>query len=245
VLKSKTANWRSNQSEGGGCLYDYASHILNLIQEIIGRPVKVKGSTLKKIYSDQVEDAVYSTLILENNHDIYSISAFDLIDKSSPSKSDAYFLQRSWPWGWGTWHDRWVGVDWDILEYKEFLSDKKLQRDFNLLGSDLSQMLIRQISGELDSWSIRWTYHIYKKNDFVLYPNFSKIDNRGWDQYATNTKGSSRRYQRMLDSTAKTTFTFDDFVKVNYFDSIKLYKRFSFSTRLINKLFEYFSFSRL
>jgi hypothetical protein len=181
----------------------------------------------------------------ENNYDVYSISAFDLIDKSSPSKKDAYFLQRSWPWGWGTWHDRWVGVDWDILEYKEFLSDKKLQRDFNLLGSDLSQMLIRQISGELDSWSIRWTYHIYKKNGFVLYPNFSKIDNKGWDQYATNTKGSNRRYQRILDPTAKTTFTFDDSIRVTYSDSIKLHNRFSFLSRSINKLYEYFSFSRL
>jgi predicted dehydrogenase len=66
VTKEKGTTWRSKSEEGGGCLYDYASHVLNLIQEIIGRPVKVSGSQLKSIYSKGVEDAVYGTLILEN-----------------------------------------------------------------------------------------------------------------------------------------------------------------------------------
>jgi predicted dehydrogenase len=66
VTKEKGGTWRSKPEEGGGCLYDYASHVLNLIQEIIGRPVKASGSQLKSIYSKGVEDAVYGTLILEN-----------------------------------------------------------------------------------------------------------------------------------------------------------------------------------
>jgi predicted dehydrogenase len=40
VIKEKVGTWRSNPEEGGGCLYDYASHVINLIQEIVGRPVK-------------------------------------------------------------------------------------------------------------------------------------------------------------------------------------------------------------
>jgi len=66
VTKEKGGTWRSVPEEGGGCLFDYASHVLNLIQEIIGRPVKVSGSQLKSIYSKGVEDAVYGTLTLEN-----------------------------------------------------------------------------------------------------------------------------------------------------------------------------------
>ncbi len=66
VVKEKGSTWRSKPEEGGGCLYDYASHVLNLIQEIVGRPVKASGSQLKSIYSKGVEDAVYGTLILEN-----------------------------------------------------------------------------------------------------------------------------------------------------------------------------------
>ena len=66
VTKEKGGTWRSDPGEGGGCLFDYASHVINLIQEIIGLPVKASGSQLKKIYSREVEDAVYSVLTLQN-----------------------------------------------------------------------------------------------------------------------------------------------------------------------------------
>jgi predicted dehydrogenase len=65
VTKPKGGTWRSDPGEGGGCLFDYASHVINLIQEIIGRPVSADGAQLKKIYSRDVEDAVYSVLKLE------------------------------------------------------------------------------------------------------------------------------------------------------------------------------------
>jgi len=66
ITNEKGGNWRSDPNEGGGCLMDYASHVINLIQENIGRPVLAKGSLLKKIYSKEVDDAVYSMLTLNN-----------------------------------------------------------------------------------------------------------------------------------------------------------------------------------
>lgn len=66
VTREKGGTWRSDPEEGGGCLFDYASHVINLIQEIISRPVKADGTRLKKFYSKNVEDAVYSVLTLEN-----------------------------------------------------------------------------------------------------------------------------------------------------------------------------------
>ncbi len=66
VTKEKGNSWRSKPEEGGGCLNDYASHVINLVQEIIGRPVKASGVQLKSIYSKGVEDAVYGTLSLAN-----------------------------------------------------------------------------------------------------------------------------------------------------------------------------------
>lgn len=65
VTKEKGRTWRSDPAEGGGCLFDYASHVINLIQEIIGEPIKANGTILKKIYSKEVEDAVFSMLTLE------------------------------------------------------------------------------------------------------------------------------------------------------------------------------------
>ncbi|MCC5939715.1 MAG: Gfo/Idh/MocA family oxidoreductase [Lunatimonas sp.] len=66
VLREKGSTWRSEKGQGGGCLYDYASHTIDLVHFLCGRGVKVGGTKLKSIYSKQVEDAVYSTLELEN-----------------------------------------------------------------------------------------------------------------------------------------------------------------------------------
>lgn len=66
VVNKKGSTWRSEAAEGGGCLFDYSSHVINLIEFILGKIVTVDGTQLKKIYSRQVEDAVYSSLSLES-----------------------------------------------------------------------------------------------------------------------------------------------------------------------------------
>jgi len=62
VLKTKGGTWRSKKAEGGGCLHDYASHVVDLMNYYVGVPEKVRGTSLPKIFSRDVEDAVYSTL---------------------------------------------------------------------------------------------------------------------------------------------------------------------------------------
>jgi predicted dehydrogenase len=64
VTKEKDSTWRSKSEEGGGCLYDYASHVIDLINFSLGEIVDVSGIQLKKIYSRDVEDAVYGTMHL-------------------------------------------------------------------------------------------------------------------------------------------------------------------------------------
>lgn len=66
VVRKKGGTWRSKRNEGGGCLFDYASHVINLIEYLLGVPVEVRGTSLKRIHSEDVEDAVFSTLALEN-----------------------------------------------------------------------------------------------------------------------------------------------------------------------------------
>lgn len=60
VVKKKSETWRSDPSEGGGCLMDYASHVIDLINDIISPIESCKGSILKSIYSKNVDDSVYA-----------------------------------------------------------------------------------------------------------------------------------------------------------------------------------------
>jgi predicted dehydrogenase len=66
VIKPQADTWRSEPSEGGGCLLDYASHVIDLINDLLAPVNGVKGSILQSIYSKNVEDSVYSLLELSN-----------------------------------------------------------------------------------------------------------------------------------------------------------------------------------
>ena len=62
VLRPKGGTWRSKSSEGGGCLYDYAAHPLDLLAWYLGEPDSVGGTVMGRIFSADTEDEVYSTL---------------------------------------------------------------------------------------------------------------------------------------------------------------------------------------
>ena len=62
VLRPKGGTWRSRKEEGGGALYDYAAHPLNLLNWYFGPPVGVGGTVLNSIFSHEIDDEVYSTL---------------------------------------------------------------------------------------------------------------------------------------------------------------------------------------
>lgn len=58
--------WRSRRSEGGGCLHDYASHVVDLMGFVVGPPERVLSAQLRSVYSKDVEDAVYAQLRYPN-----------------------------------------------------------------------------------------------------------------------------------------------------------------------------------
>ncbi|WP_181814659.1 Gfo/Idh/MocA family protein [Sphingomonas aracearum] len=62
VLKPAGGTWRSSAGEGGGCLFDYAAHPLNLMNWYLGVPEDCRGAQLPRQWSSDVEDAVYATL---------------------------------------------------------------------------------------------------------------------------------------------------------------------------------------
>lgn len=66
VLKPKGSTWRTQRTEGGGCLYDYAAHPINLLNWYFGEPTGVGGSVLNKIFSRDTDDEVYSTLYFQD-----------------------------------------------------------------------------------------------------------------------------------------------------------------------------------
>jgi predicted dehydrogenase len=60
VIKEQGSTWRSKKSEGGGCLHDYACHVVDLMNFAVGPPSKVAGARLQTVFSKDVEDMVYA-----------------------------------------------------------------------------------------------------------------------------------------------------------------------------------------
>lgn len=63
VIRAKTGmTWRSKKSEGGGCLHDYASHVVDLMTFVMGPAERVLSARMQRVFSQDVEDAVYAML---------------------------------------------------------------------------------------------------------------------------------------------------------------------------------------
>ncbi|MBB5204348.1 putative dehydrogenase [Inhella inkyongensis] len=66
VLRAKGGTWRSTQAEGGGALYDYACHAIDLVNFVVGKPDSVSGVVRHAVFSRDVEDEVYCSLHYRN-----------------------------------------------------------------------------------------------------------------------------------------------------------------------------------
>lgn len=178
---------------------------------------------------------------------VFSISGYGLkVAVPKDYEYDVYFSPRGMSWGWATWNNRWNVIDWKIEDYKEFITSKKQKKRFSVGGSDLNDMLKKQIEGKIDSWAIRWYYHQFKNNQFTAFPIKSKVINLGFDDLATHTNAYNR-YDISFDKTNREIFKFPVNIEVNLliFKSFKKY--FSISTRifygrLISPIFRFKNF---
>lgn len=121
----------------------------------------------------------------KDKKDIGCISGFNhqknLMKIPRSYKYDIYFAPRTNSWGWATWRDRWGNIDWDIKDIEKFINNKRLQKEFNLGGNDLSRMLINQVKRGIDTWDIQWCYHNFKYKRLTIYPVVSYVENIGMD----------------------------------------------------------------
>lgn len=112
---------------------------------------------------------------------VFSISGYTFpFKKPAEYRPDGYFYPRTGSWGWASWADRWMPIDWDLADYDEFVADKTRCDLFDYYGSDRLQMLRKWKADEIDSWAIRWCYAQAKTKGLTLYPTTSKVENIGF-----------------------------------------------------------------
>ena len=58
--------WRSKHATGGGCVFEMASHAIDLVNYLLGGSAKVFGAAMSSIYSKTVEDTVTTALLYDD-----------------------------------------------------------------------------------------------------------------------------------------------------------------------------------
>lgn len=144
----------------------------------------------------------------KDNLRVFSIAGYTIpVTILNDYQFDTYFLPRASSWGWATWKNRWVGIDWKMSTFMQLKKDRVQIKAFNQGGSDMYDMLKKQVMGKIDSWAIRWCYHQFKSNTYTLYPIISKVQNIGFNNMATHTHVYNR-YATPLDKGEQMTFSF-------------------------------------
>lgn len=116
-----------------------------------------------------------------------SISAYTYpMDELKNYPYDIYVTQKGECWGWATWKNRWDDVDWKVIDYENYRKNRRMRWKFERLESGLDRMLCNQMNGKIDSWAVRWCYHLMKKGQWTVYPRISKAENIGRDGSGTN-----------------------------------------------------------
>ena len=127
---------------------------------------------------------------------VFNISAWSppQIAKKLPAsyKYDVYAIPRFNCWGWASWRDRFLDIDWAVTDYLAFKSSTELRKAFNVGGEDLSPMLDAQMEGRLDAWDIRADYSRFKKNMLGINPINSYALNIGIGSGTHTTKATTR-----------------------------------------------------
>ena len=139
---------------------------------------------------------------------VYSISGYGPSGLRKDSLYDAYFAPLASSWGWATWKDRWEKFDPDATGWEKVLANPSEKARFDLPGNLFSNLLRQQMSGEIDSWAIRWYYTHFMNAATCIWPMDSKIRNIGMDGTGVHS-GTSSVFDIMLsDNFNAQSFSF-------------------------------------
>ncbi len=173
----------------------------------------------------------------ESQQKVFSISGFSFDLKINPDEyKEGYFLNRGWSWGWATWKNRWVDIDWSVNDYASFSKNNRARAAFAMGGSDLNSMLDKQMHGKIDSWAIRWFYSQFKLLGLTYYPIYSKVYNNGFGPHATHTKFLSKRYLPNTDKELIHQFSFPKNAQLSNLPQQKFRMRMGYMARIKSKI---------
>lgn len=109
---------------------------------------------------------------------INAVLGFNLYGQGVVS-DDFFFYEGFYPWGWGTWRDRWLNYSKDDFDIQS-LENKKLlgTANKNVLNSLILNLSLVK-SGLLDTWDYQFMYMMASQGGLAIAPYANMIRNIG------------------------------------------------------------------
>jgi len=98
-----------------------------------------------------------------------------------------FLMKFSDCWGWGTWKESWKLMNPNSRYLANLIRDTKRINEFNLFGAyPFFELLMKESTGEIDSWAIRWQASLFVNDRLSLYCKEQLVHNIGLDGSGTH-----------------------------------------------------------
>lgn len=109
---------------------------------------------------------------------------------------DVYLNPRHYPWGFGTWADRWNAVDFDLKNWPEERDNPFVRALIDVQGGDMWGMIDGQYRGLITTWDVQCSCYMAKSQMYSIEPRYSLTKNIGFmSPIAVHCKGRNLAIQ--------------------------------------------------
>ena len=148
----------------------------------------------------------------EFNSSVGSITGANTTQFPLLERRDFLMSKRHSSWGWATWADRWLSIDWKYMD-REFLEDKPVISKVRRVSPDLVGYAELQAAGKIDSWATGMNIDFIKRELLCIVPKKDLITNIGLDGSGTHGAKSMLKNQ-MISLINEPELNFEKYSKL-------------------------------
>lgn len=116
---------------------------------------------------------------------------------------DVFISLRPFSTGWATWKEKWDKIDWSLDYMDDFLKHPEQIKAFHHGGEDLTDMLLMQRDGKIDSWAIRYAFLHFYHHAVAILPCIPYVDNIGFDGTGIHSGTDERDFRNNIMKAPK------------------------------------------
>jgi ADP-heptose:LPS heptosyltransferase len=152
----------------------------------------------------------------KDNDKIYNIGGVNFQDGKLRGDASYYFSAVPHIWGWATWRRAWRHYDFDMIDYPEFVTQKKITNYFD--DEKLKSLWLKKFElvyqKKIDTWDYQWMYTVYNQGGISIIPNQNLVTNIGFGENATHTTDIGK-YTNLKTVELKTPFVHPTTIELN------------------------------